>query len=265
MKQPILFFALFLALFANTNLCAQVKDYSVANAHSHNDYEKKRPFYTAFESGFGSIEADIFAVDGKVCVAHSKKEVDPNVTLQSLYIKPLVAAYKSGKGRKLNLLIDIKDDFNITLPLLVKELKPLKKYLTTSNEVKYITISISGNRPMPAAFKNYPDFIFFDDDLKNSHSVEDWKRVSLVSLPFNKISSWKGEGDIDDSELQKLKQVIDSTHTAGKPIRFWAAPDTESSWQRQMDLGVDLIGTDATEELAGFLRKTANKTAAAKQ
>ena len=49
--------------------------------------------------------------------------------------------------------------------------------------------------------------------------------------------------------------VIDSVHQGGKKIRFWAAPDNQNSWRRQMDLGVDLIGTDKIQELSSFLSK----------
>lgn len=38
---------------------AQQRNYSVSNAHAHNDYEHPAPFYTAYNAGFGSIEADI--------------------------------------------------------------------------------------------------------------------------------------------------------------------------------------------------------------
>jgi alkaline phosphatase len=47
-------------------------------------------------------------------------------------------------------------------------------------------------------------------------------------------------------------------HTAGKPLHFWAAPDTKSSWKWQKKLQVDLIGTDKINELGMFLRKENN-------
>jgi len=40
--------------------------YSVQNAHSHNDYRNKVPFWTAYNARFGSIEVDVFAVDGEL-------------------------------------------------------------------------------------------------------------------------------------------------------------------------------------------------------
>ena len=48
-------------------------------------------------------------------------------------------------------------------------------------------------------------------------------------------------------------------HQAGKKIRFWAAPDNENSWDAQINLGVDLIGTDEIEKLAGFLNRRSKK------
>jgi alkaline phosphatase len=83
--------------------------------------------------------------------------------------------------------------------------------------------------------------------------------VALVSLPFNKVTAWKGEGDLNAGDEKKLAHIIDSTHSAGKPIRFWAAPDTETSWKLQMKLKADLIGTDKVNELAEFLKKKSKK------
>ena len=139
--------------------------------------------------------------------------------------------------------------------MLIKELQPLQEYLSTQKKPNYLTIIISGNRPTPAQYKNYPNYIFFDVDLQLPHNAEEWKRVALVSLPFNKLSGWKGSGFLINEEKEKITQVIDSAHSKGKPIRFWAAPDTETSWKWQMKLGADLIGTDRINDLANFLRK----------
>ncbi|HZW64888.1 MAG TPA: hypothetical protein VFF23_04315, partial [Hanamia sp.] len=131
-----------------------------------------------------------------------------------------------------------------------------KKYLVSDkNPQNPLTILISGERPPPAEYKNYPYYIFFDDDLKLLHSSAEWKRVGLVSLSFQRYSSWNGEGEIPAADRQILAHVTDSVHQAGKKIRFWAAPDNQNSWRRQMDLDVDLIGTDKIQELSSFLSK----------
>lgn len=246
-----------LILFINVCLIsnAQVKKYSTANAHAHNDYEHPVPFYTAFKAGFGSIEADVFPVNGVLLVAHSKSDIKAGRTLKALYLDPLLKELSTDELRTVALLVDIKEDYKASLSLLVKELEPLQEYLSTLEKSNHLTIRISGTRPPPEEYINYPSFIFFDDDLKLKHTAEQWKRVDLVSLPFAKISNWKGEDEISRKDKKAVRHIIDSVHSAGKPIRFWAAPDTKASWKLQMKLHADLIGTDKIDELGSFLQK----------
>jgi alkaline phosphatase len=77
----------------------------------------------------------------------------------------------------------------------------------------------------------------------------------LVSLSFERYSSWNGSDDLPEKDKNLVAHVIDSVHHAGKKIRFWAAPDNENSWRVQMKLGVDLIGTDKINQLSEFLKK----------
>jgi alkaline phosphatase len=65
---------------------AQPIKYTTANAHSHNDYENPTPFFVAFDNGFGSIEADIFAIGDSLFVAHNKQNIKPGRTLKNLYL-----------------------------------------------------------------------------------------------------------------------------------------------------------------------------------
>lgn len=68
--------------------------YTTLNAHSHNDYEQKSPFYLAYNAHFGSIEADIWAVGGDLLVAHNKTNIKPEGSLDSLYIQPIVRLFR---------------------------------------------------------------------------------------------------------------------------------------------------------------------------
>jgi len=255
LKHSIRLTSLILCLFICAVINAQVKKYSSANAHAHNDYEHPIPFYTAYKSGFGSIEADVFPLNGVLVVAHSKSDIKPERTLKALYLQPLLKELSADGLRRVALLVDIKEDYKTSLSLLVQELEPLREYLSANEKANRLTIRISGTRPPPEEYKNYPSFIFFDDDLKLGHIREQWNRVDLVSLPFYKISAWKGEDDISRKDKKAVRHIIDSVHSAGKPIRFWAAPDTERSWKLQMKLHADLIGTDKIDELANFLQK----------
>ena len=113
-------------VFISTNAFAQQKKYTVADAHAHNDYMHPVPFYTAWNAGFGSIEADVFPVNGVLLVSHNKQAIQAQRTLQSLYLNPLLKELKQNGKRKVNLLIDIKENYKTSLELLIKELEPLK-------------------------------------------------------------------------------------------------------------------------------------------
>ena len=61
----------------------------LAQAHAHNDYEHDRPLLDALDHGFTSVEADIYLVDGALLVAHNRRDVKPERTLEKLYLDPL--------------------------------------------------------------------------------------------------------------------------------------------------------------------------------
>ena len=80
------------------------------NGHSHNDYAQKYPFTTAFKAQMGSIEADVHWVNNQLYVAHDAKDLNPNATLDNLYLKPLAKAIRRRKAYPMILLIDPKFD-----------------------------------------------------------------------------------------------------------------------------------------------------------
>src|SRR3954465_2658854 len=96
-----------------TQLSAQAP---LTRAHAHNDYEHARPLFDALDRGFGSVEADIYLVDGALLVAHERDSVRADRTLEALYLAPLRALIAARGGRvypgrlPLSLLIDVKSD-----------------------------------------------------------------------------------------------------------------------------------------------------------
>ncbi len=242
---------------AGTAANAQTQTAPTPIAHSHNDYHNNIPFYRAYHKEFGSIEADIFPVKGDLYVAHDKDKITKGNTLSKLYLEPVLAELQKDQNRQLNLLIDIKENHQAALPILVKQLKPLRHLLRTTTKQGQLTIIISGNRPQPADYQRYPDFIFFDDHFRVQHTHEQWQRVALVSTSFTTYSTWNGKGVLPKKDFARIQGLIDSVHAAGKLVRFWAAPDTKTSWLALMDMGVDVVGTDRVEELGTFLHTQA--------
>lgn len=252
-KQIIIYLGGLLLLFANF-ASGQKQHYSTANGHAHNDYMNVHPFTTAFENRFGSIEVDVFPVNGKLLVAHDRHKVDPLKTIDNMYLHPLAEKLITDSFLNIKLLVDIKEGYKESLTLLMESLRPIINYLSVPGKQNRITILISGRRPPPSEYELYPSYIFFDDDLRLPHDPQQWNRVGQVSLQFSRYSTWNGQNNMKHEEKQRLLQVIDSVHLAGKTIRFWGAPDIRNSWECQVELGVDLIGTDRIEELSAYLR-----------
>ncbi len=139
-KRILIFFILSSLYLFSFSAFAQQRKYTVSNAHAHNDYLHPVPFYTAYNAGFGSIEVDIFPVNGVLCVAHSKNEIQPGRTLKSLYLDPLLKEVATNNSRPLKLLVDIKENYEVSLRLLIQELEPLRQYLSTIEESKTLII-----------------------------------------------------------------------------------------------------------------------------
>src|SRR5438093_2886104 len=126
------------------------------HAHAHNDYEHARPLFDALDHGFCSIEPDIYLVDGQLLVAHDRRDVKPERTLQALYLDPLLERVRQNGGRvyrdgpSITLLIDVKSDAEKTYSLLrdvLLEYAPmLSKFYPDKTETNAVTVIISGNR-----------------------------------------------------------------------------------------------------------------------
>ena len=218
----------FIGLFLSWSLQAQTIHYSSANAHSHNDYEQKVPFWLAYRAGFGSIEADIFLYQGDLLVAHDEKELAFHKTLKTDYLDNLRQCIKKNGGypypdssRKIQLLVDIKTESIQTLNNLISLLNTYPEIIGNSK----ISIVITGNRPDPVSYIHYPDNILFDGVLSESYTSEALSKISMISDNFKKYSVWDGIGEISSEDRKVLQEKVNKMHSLRKPVRFWNAPD----------------------------------------
>lgn len=236
--------------------------------HSHNDYRQCVPFYQAYAQQVYSIEADIYAVDrpGGLFVAHDPEELSEALTLDELYIQPIVSLYKRNGGRAwkssdllLQLMIDLKTPEEPTLDRLVALLSHYPEVFDPVVNPYAVRILITGNCPQPAHFDNYPAFISFDGKTDISYTEKQLKRVGIFSDSFRKYSTWNGKGGIVTSEKKKLEEIINKVHAWGKQIRFWGTPDGITAWNTFYTMGVDIINTDRVEACTDFFRNFDNK------
>jgi len=233
------------------------KKYSTADVHSHNDYENKIPFWTAYNHGFGSIEADIFLVGNNLFVGHDTLEIKSGRTLQHYYLDPIRSMIRKNHGsvypdkkRKLELLIDVKTEAYSTLNRLVEILRAYPSLITNRN-LRFI---ISGERPEIKDYKNYPPFILFDGRLHASYDARSIQKVGLISDDFSNYSHWNGIVPISKDEELKLKELVKRTHSLHRKLRFWATPDTPLTWNEMIKLQVDYINTDSIVPISKYLK-----------
>jgi len=249
---------LLLTGFLQTSLKAQ--NLSANNGHSHNDYQQNIPFLRAYFAGMGSIEADVFFRDRKLYVAHEQKEITSDRTLDKLYIKPLVGFFTQHQNKpyadtaqRLQLVIDIKEDYQHVIPELIKELAPYKQVFNDPANKWAVKVVLSGDMPAPAEFKNYPSYIYFDGRPNIAYTPDQLKHIAMISDDLSNYTKWNGKGTPTPPDSAKLKGLINAAHAMHKPFRFWATQDSPNTWIQLEKMGADWINTDHPQQLQDFL------------
>ena len=253
-------------LLAFSTVTALAQRYEVGkNVHSHNDYEQRHPFYTAYQNGLASMEIDVFQVGDELYVAHKEEDIDRKKTIESLYLEPLLKqikqngnnkAYNNGQG--LQLMIDLKTSGIPALRCLEAKLKPLRAYFDVQKDPNAVKLVITGDTPAPAMFNDFDEIFYFDGKRGTSYTDEQLKRVAFFSTNFRDLSKWKGVDRMTTPDSLKVKNFVDSVHQVGKPIRFWGNPDTKTCWETFMKMGVDYLNTDMPARIAKFLDRYAD-------
>lgn len=239
-------------------------------AHAHNDYEHPRPLFDALDHRFGSVEADIYLVGDQLLVAHDPVDLDPARTLESLYLDPLAARVRANHGsvyrgyrKPLQLLIDIKTEGSSTYLELDRHLSRYKHLFTTYAHGRVlpgpVTAVISGDRaartPMEAQTVRRA---FYDGRLADLGTSAPASFVPLISDNWTLNFTWLGVGAFPDAERQKLKTIMQTAHSRGQKVRFWATPDVagparDALWSELVAADVDYLNTDDLAGLEAFL------------
>lgn len=253
--KKILFIVLLFALKTATS--QEIDFVSNSKIHSHNDYNQKVPFWTAYACGLNSIEVDVFLKNDTLFVTHSENEIISYNTIENLYLKPLQQTFKINPklNQQIQILIDIKSEPIATLTSIVKVLDSYPNLINSEN----ISFVISGNQPETEAYINYPFYIKFDYQSLEPISQESLNKVGLISLPFSKFSNWNGKGRLTKEDYKTVKQIIDKAHTFNKPFRFWGCPDSKTAWKAFSDLGIDFINTDMPFEASKYIFTLPNR------
>ncbi|MEU5775975.1 phosphatidylinositol-specific phospholipase C/glycerophosphodiester phosphodiesterase family protein [Streptomyces venezuelae] len=240
-------------------------------AHAHNDYEHPRPLFDALDHRFGSVEADIYLVDGQLLVAHDPVDLDPRRTLESLYLEPLAARVRAQHGSvyrgyhrvPFQLLIDIKSEGASTYAELHRHLRRYRHLFTSYSHGKVrrgaVTAVVSGDRaargPMEAQRVRHA---FYDGRLADLGGPASASLIPLISDNWSLNFGWQGVGPMPATEREKLRGIVSAAHARRQRVRFWATPDLpgaqrEAVWGELLAAGVDHLNTDDLAGLEAFL------------
>lgn len=230
--------------------------------HAHNDYAHTRPLLDALDHGFCSVEVDVFLNEGELLVGHDRKDLQPEKTLERLYLVPLNERFGARAGRVLNvkdhlfLLIDIKSEGESTYRAIHAQLAAFPELFSSLEKdvwtPRAITAVISGSVPYEAIRKQSVRYAGIDGRPAHLKSALPAHAMPWISENWNTMFRWRGAGAIPPAERAKLKQYVADAHQGGRMVRFWATPENPVLWNELVEQGVDLIGTDDLKKLKDF-------------
>lgn len=236
--------------------------------HSHNDYWRTNPLTDALRLGFKSVEADVFLVDGALLVGHSVQELQPRLTLESLYLVPLQALMQKNKGlyRKAGILylyIDFKTEGKATYEQLVPVLQKYEDMLVTphnSRKKRGVQVILTGNYPREQVLADAHRLVYLDGKVEELAGKLEATYFPVVSGNWASSFKWRGEGKMPPAEEKLLHEWHNLAQQNGQRIRFWNISETnpgqtKAIWQELLKYKTMLIGTDHLDWLVQMLEK----------
>ena len=260
------------------------------NFHSHNDYWRPIPFYSALSVGAVSVEADVWLYNGTLHVGHEENALTNARTFDSLYIQPILSVlkkenhesrfvtdgptfngvYDTDGGQTLYLFVDVKTDGATTFPYVIKALEPLRSagYLTKWNGTGIapgaVTVIGTGNTPLnQIQGVSHRDY-FYDAPIPYLATT-----FSNITSDVSITANWDfadvfGEvrnQTFNATQMQTLQTQVEVAHSKGILVRYWDQPGwpvgtRNAIWRILWDAGVDLLNVDDLEGAANFWEGT---------
>lgn len=236
-------------------------------AYSHNDYWRGRPLFDALDRGFCSVEADIHLIGGELRVGHKKQDTKPGVTLETLYLDPLLARIRAGGGKvypsgePFTLFIDIKTDAEPTYAALRPVLQRYSEMLTSWRGARSVrravTVVISGNLPKRGLKAESVRYASLEGTLMELESKD--PLYTVIGVDWKVTFTWLGLGPIAREEMGRLRWTIERAHARGRGTHFWDAPETDLGYLLMWQEGSDYINTDDLDGLRRFLQRVSSR------
>ncbi|KAI2855451.1 Carboxylesterase family protein [Aspergillus niger] len=269
--------------------------------HSHNDYWRDVPLHSALSAGCIGVEADVWSSDNDLLVGHTPFTLHHEVTLRSLYLNPLLdllqkhntrssqlepahlpgsfraGVFSSDPSQTLVLLIDFKEQPEVTWSMVMEQLQPLRDgdYLSYFNGTdiitRPITVVATGDAPFDRITSNqtYRD-IFYDAPLEQlallppstgqsdhpdpeTEPTYSYKNSYYASVDFRKTIGSLSRNRFSQGQLELVRKQVEAAHARGLKVRYWGTPSWPRGlrnhvWHVLVREGVDLINVDDLRE-----------------
>jgi hypothetical protein len=253
--------------------------------HSHNDYWRPVPFYSALSAGAVSVEADVWLVNGTLLVGHEESALTASRSFDKLYVQPILSVvqaqnpnssfvsgptnhgvFDTSSGQTLYLWVDVKTDGASTFRHVVRALRPLRDagYLTTFDGTTVstgpVTVIGTGNTPLDQVQGVSPRDYFWDGPLVTLGTAFSniTKEVSpIASTDFAVVFGDVRNQTFNATQLDTLRNQVATAHGKGIGVRYWDQPGwpvgtRNAVWRILWDNGVDLLNVDDLEGAANF-------------
>lgn len=249
--------------------------------HSHNDYWRTVPLFSALHAGCIGTEADVWLVGDDLYVGHERSALTPNRTFQSLYVDPLIkileranpnttltnsstcppsaarGVFDRNPNQTLALLVDVKTDGAATFRKVLQQVEPLRQrgWLSTfaDGKVTYgpVTLVGSGNTPFDSLVENGTyRYAFFDAPLESlENTMYDTTNSYYASVALSRGIGRVWFGIFRRGQLRTLRYQLQQAHARGLQARYWGLPTWPISvrnavWSTLVAEGVDLLNVD---------------------
>ncbi|KAK5937482.1 Altered inheritance of mitochondria protein 6 [Knufia obscura] len=284
------------ALFTNPNTLKPylgldesfTQDIAPIPCHSHNDYWRTAPLFEALSNGCNSVEADIWQDPNdstNLFVGHGKRALEPERTLQNMYLRPIQAildrayegtttplqgVFTTSPTTTLVLLVDFKTPSETLWSAFQDSLAPLREkgYLRTWNETSQsiipgpLTIVASGDIDFTLITNettNPHHDIFIDApllDLASSNTTYNVSNSYYASSAFNpalgvkNLYPWQSPST---AQVDTLRAQSTAAQDVGLQVRYWDTPAWPVShmtgiWETLVErVGVDVLNVDDLE------------------
>ncbi|CAC9894164.1 unnamed protein product, partial [Aureobasidium pullulans] len=227
--------------------------------HSHNDYWRPKPFYSALSNGVISVEADVWLYNGTL---YKQNPSSPFVTAPTKN-----GVFDTDAGQTLYLWVDVKTDGPSTWPYVVRALEPLRaggwltKYNGTGITNGTVTVIGTGNTPRAQVESLNERDYFFDGPLSTLNGTANTNITQflspIASTSFKASFGWPRAGKLNETALAKLRGQIASASARGIGTRYWETPNwpignRNAIWRLLYNEGATLINADDLAGIANF-------------